>query len=288
MGHTMVASGSSRLHNRGMSIELAIVGAGNMAEAIIRGVLQAGLFKPDQVVASDLSEARRALFTEQLGIRTTPSNAQAVAGARRVLLSVKPQTMKAALEELSPALPADALVISIAAGIGSGFIERSLGRDIAWRVVRTMPNTPMLVGKGMVGISRGTHATPADTADARKLFETAAQVVEVPEDKLDAVTAVSGSGPAYFFLLVEHMIRAGVALGLTPEQSRQLATQTAVGAAAMLSASPDSPQELRRKVTSPNGTTHAAVTTMEAAGMPDTIVAALQAADRRSKELAQA
>jgi pyrroline-5-carboxylate reductase len=271
-----------------MSIELAIVGAGNMAEAIIRGVLQAGLFKPEQVVASDLSEARRALFTEQLGIRTTPSNAQAVAGARRVLLSVKPQTMKAALEELSPALPADALVISIAAGLGSGFIERALGRGLAWRVVRTMPNTPMLVGKGMVGISRGAHATSADIADARQLFEAAAKVVEVPEDKLDAVTAVSGSGPAYFFLLVEHMIRAGVALGLTPEQSRQLATQTAVGAAAMLSSSADSPQELRRKVTSPNGTTHAAITTMEAAGMPDTIVAALQAADRRSKELAQA
>src|SRR5688572_29036338 len=151
--------------------ELAIIGAGNMAEAIVRGILKSGLLGAEQIVAADVSGARRTVFTEQLGIRSTDSNAEAVEGARRVLLSTKPQTMKAALEQLAPALTADALVISIAAGISSGFIERSLGRGISWRVIRTMPNTPMLVGEGMVGLARGAHATAADVADARQLFE---------------------------------------------------------------------------------------------------------------------
>ena len=268
-----------------MPTELAIIGAGNMAEAIARGVLSAGVVRADAVVAADVSETRRAVFADQLKVRTAASNAEAVAGARRVLLSVKPQTMKSALEELSPALPPDALVISIAAGISAGFIERTLGRAVSWRVIRTMPNTPMLVGQGMVGLSRGAHATDADVADARRLFEAAASVVEVPEDKLHAVTAVSGSGPAYFFFLVEHMVRAGVELGLTPAQAHELATKTALGAAAMLTGSADSPQELRRKVTSPNGTTHAAVVHMEQAGVPLAVVDALKAADRRRREL---
>ncbi|HEX8913877.1 MAG TPA: pyrroline-5-carboxylate reductase [Humisphaera sp.] len=268
-----------------MPTELAIIGSGNMAEAIARGVLSAGVLRADAVVAADVADARRALFANDLKVRTTASNAEAVVGAKRVLLSVKPQMMKAALEELAPALPPDALVISIAAGITAGFIERTLGRGVSWRVIRTMPNTPMLVGQGMVGLSRGTHATEADVADARRLFEAAASVVEVPEDKLHAVTAVSGSGPAYFFFLVEHMVRAGVELGLTPQQAHELATKTALGAAAMLTGSPDSPQELRRKVTSPNGTTHAAIVHMEQAGVPQVIVDALKAADRRSREL---
>jgi pyrroline-5-carboxylate reductase len=258
-----------------------------MAEAIVRGILRAGLLKPDEMIASDVSIDRRALFSNELGIRAVEANADAVHGARRILLSVKPQMMQTALEQMAPALPADTLLVSIAAGITSRFIEQSLGRGVNWRVIRTMPNTPMLVGEGMVGLSRGTHASAADLADAMRLFSSAAAVVEVPEEKLDAVTAMSGSGPAYFFFLVEHMIRAGVSLGLTPEQAHALATRTALGAAKMLVTSSDSPQELRRKVTSPNGTTHAAITSMEQAGVPDAIVTAIQAADRRSKELAK-
>lgn len=268
-----------------MTTELAIVGAGNMAEAIVRGIVRAGLLRADQLLAADVSADRRALFEGRLGIRAVEANADAVRGARRVLLSVKPQTMVAALRQMASALSPDALLISIAAGIGTGFIERALGGGNKWRVVRTMPNTPMLVGEGMVGLSPGAHATPADVADARRLFEAAASVVEVPEELLHAVTAVSGSGPAYFFLLVEHLVRAGVALGLTPAQAHELATKTALGSAKMLAAGPDSPQELRRKVTSPNGTTHAAVTHLEAAGVPDAVVAAVAAADRRSREL---
>jgi pyrroline-5-carboxylate reductase len=143
----------------------------------------------------------------------------------------------------------------------------------------------MLVGEGMVALARGAHATAADVAAARSLFESAASVIEVPEDQIDAVTALSGSGPAYFFFLVEHMVRAGVELGLSPEHAHQLATKTALGSAKMLTTSSDTPQELRRKVTSPGGTTHAAITHMESKEMPQTIVDALKAAHRRGREL---
>lgn len=256
-----------------------------MAEAIVRGILKAGKLKPDQIVAADVSAERRTHFTESLGVQSTDAGAQAVVGARRVLLAVKPQMMKTALEQIAPGLAPDVLLVSIAAGISTGYIERNIGRGINWRVIRTMPNTPMLVGSGMVGMSKGAHATAGDLADARQLFETAAEVIEVDEDKLHAVTALSGSGPAYFFFLVEHMVRAGIELGLTPGQAHQLATRTALGSAIMLTSGGDDPQTLRRKVTSPNGTTHAAISHMEQAGIPQTIIDALIAADRRSREL---
>lgn len=268
-----------------MTTELAIIGAGNMAEAIVRGILRAGVLSADQIVAADVSSDRRSLFADQLQVRTVDSNAQAVAGARTVLLAVKPQMMKPALEQIATALPKEALLVSIAAGTSTAFIESSLGGNVNWRVIRTMPNTPMLLGKGMVGLSRGRFATEADVATSRRLFEAAAEVVELDEDKLHAVTALSGSGPAYFFFLVEQMIKAGVELGLSREQAYRLATRTAYGAAAMMVADGDAPDELRRKVTSPNGTTHAAITHMEQAGMPGIVVDALKAADRRSREL---
>lgn len=265
--------------------ELAIIGAGNMAEAIARGILRAKLLSESEIIASDVSEARRNLFLNELGIRAVTENAVAVREARTILLSVKPQQMAAVLGDVGRNVSADALFVSIAAGVSSASIERHLGQGPDWRVVRTMPNTPMLVGEGMVAISAGRHATADDLARARRLFEAAATVVDLPEDKLDAVTALSGSGPAYFFFLVEQMIRAGVELGLTREQAHTLATRTALGAAKMLTTSTDSPEELRRKVTSPNGTTQAAIETMQARGVPDGIVAAVLRAAARSKEL---
>ncbi len=177
------------------------------------------------------------------------------------------------------------LIVSIAAGISTAFIEKHLGAARPWRVIRTMPNTPMLVGEGVVGMAPGTHATKDDLATARRIFESAAQVVDVPEDQIDTVTAVSGSGPAYFFLLVEQMIKAGTELGLAPDVARQLAIRTAVGSAKMLATSSDSPAELRRKVTSPNGTTHAAITHMESHNVPQILVEALKAAQKRGREL---
>jgi pyrroline-5-carboxylate reductase len=270
-----------------MTQSLAILGAGNMAEAIARGVLRSNLLRADQMAASDPSAQRRDLFTSELKIRATDDNRDAAKNADTVLLSVKPQHMADVLTGLAPALRPDALIVSIAAGISTAFIERHLGTDRKWRVVRAMPNTPMLVGEGMAALARGAHATDDDLATARKLFEAAADVIEVAEEHIDTVTALSGSGPAYFFFLVEHMTRAGVELGLTPEQAHKLATKTALGSAKMLAMSPDSPQELRRKVTSPGGTTHAAITHMESQGMPQIIVDALKAAQRRGRELGQ-
>jgi pyrroline-5-carboxylate reductase len=189
------------------------------------------------------------------------------------------------LADIAPVLRPDVLIVSIAAGISSNFIETNLGGGRPWRVVRTMPNTPVLVGEGMVAIAAGGHATADDLATARRLFEAGATVIELPEERMDAVTAMSGSGPAYFFFLVEQMVAAGISLGLTAEQSHILATRTALGAARMLVGSSDSPQELRRKVTSPNGTTQAAIETMQARGVPEALVTAVQRAAARSREL---
>lgn len=267
-----------------MQYELGIIGAGNMAEAIARGVTSRNVLSAAQIVAADVSPARRELFDRQLGIRAVQNGVDAARDSKMILLSVKPQQMRDALGGIGAVLPSDALVISIAAGISTALIETGLGKG-TWRVIRTMPNTPMLVGEGMVAISGGRHATADDLARARRLFEPAATVIEVPEEQLDAVTALSGSGPAYFFFLVEQMIAAGVEMGLSEDQARLLASKTVLGAAKMLATVPDSPEELRRKVTSPGGTTEAAIRFMEAENFPAIVRNALHAAQRRSREL---
>jgi len=269
-----------------MTYSLGILGAGNMAEAIVRGVTARGVLRNDQILAADPVPARRELF-QFLGIRAVESNLEVARQSDVLLLSVKPQMMAAALAGIGEVASPETLVISIAAGISTGFIEKHLGQGKAWRVIRTMPNTPMLVGEGIVGMAAGAHATKADLGTARRIFESAAEVVEVPEDQIDTVTAVSGSGPAYFFLLVEQMIKAGIELGLSPEVAHKLATKTALGAAKMLTTSTDSPAELRRKVTSPKGTTYEAITYMESNNLPQIIVEAVKAAQRRGRELGQ-
>ncbi|HEX4055717.1 MAG TPA: pyrroline-5-carboxylate reductase [Tepidisphaeraceae bacterium] len=268
-----------------MSYELAIIGAGVMAEAIARGIISAGTLKANQIIAADVSEQRRELFQLQLGIKAVQGGSEAVSGAGIVLLCVKPYQMEAVLRDLSPAVGEKSLVISIAAGIGTGFIEHALGESGKWRVIRAMPNTPVLVGCGMVAIARGANASSGDLATARKLFESGAKVLETTEDKMDAVTAISGSGPAYFFFLTEQMIQAGVDMGLSADEARTLAIQTAAGAAKMMGLSSDAPQEHRRRVTTPNGTTHAAISHMESQQWPKITVDALKAAAKRSAEM---
>jgi pyrroline-5-carboxylate reductase len=265
--------------------QLGILGAGNMAEAIARGVIRGGLLRPEQIIAADVSVPRRELFTSQLQVPAVDDNRQAASQSVTLLLSVKPQHMAQVLDGIAPVVRPGTLIISIAAGISTRFIESHLGGANPWHVIRAMPNTPMLVGEGMVALSRGQHATADDARRARELFEAAADVIDVPEDQLDAVTAVSGSGPAYFFYLVEQMIRAAVELGISPEHARQLSVKTALGAAKMLCSSQDSPQELRRWVTSPGGTTQAALTHLENNGAAATIIDAIKAAQRRGKEL---
>jgi len=270
-----------------MQYELGIIGAGNMAEAITRGVLRATLLRPDQIVAADVSPARRQLFADQFGVRAVEANADAAKYSRTLLLSVKPQQMAAALKTVADAMRPDALVVSIAAGTTTEFLERHLGGRDKTRVVRAMPNTPMLLGEGMTAVAPGAHATAEDVRRARRIFESAGAVIEVDESLMDAVTALSGSGPAYFFYLAEQMIAAAEKMGLTAEQARTLVSRTAVGAAKMLAESSDAPQELRRKVTSPGGTTEAAIRHMESQRVPDAVRDAIVAAERRGKELSK-
>jgi pyrroline-5-carboxylate reductase len=271
-----------------MRYELGIIGAGNMAEAIARGVMGKSLLQPEQIIAADLSPQRRELFQSQLKIRAIEDNLEAAGDAAMILLSVKPQHMASALEGIGKVIdPSKTLIISIAAGISTAFIQNHLDSGRPWRVVRTMPNTPMLVGEGMVAIAPGAHATSDDLSGARRLFETAADVIQVPEEHLDAVTALSGSGPAYFFFLVEQMIQAGVELGLPEEQAALLAKKTASGAARMLLCSADIPEVLRRKVTSPGGTTEAAITHLIGRSWPTITIDAIKAAQQRGKELGQ-
>lgn len=269
-----------------MSTHLALIGAGNMSEAIARALLGSNVFRADEIIASDPSPDRRALFDRELSIRTTNSNVDAARDARIILLAVKPQKMADALADLRVAAWGDLpLIISIAAGTSIDSIAAQLGSDKPWRIVRAMPNTPMLVGAGVTAIAPGEHATPDDLASTRRIFEAGGPVIQVVDDKLNAVTAVSGSGPAYFFYLVEQMIRAGIENGLTEPEATLLATRTAMGAARMLESTPDSPSELRRKVTSPGGTTAAAIASMSAAGFERMIADAIRAATNRGREL---
>jgi pyrroline-5-carboxylate reductase len=267
-----------------MPTELAILGAGVMAEAIARGIVAGQKLQPSQIIAADISAQRRELFNFALKIRAVESAGEAVNGAGIVLLSVKPYQMEQVLREIWASLPENPLIISIAAGISTHFIQRALGGKPR-RIIRAMPNTPMLVGAGMVAIAPGSGASDDDLATARRLFESSAKVIELSEDKIDAVTAISGSGPAYFFFLTEQMIRAGIEMGLTPEEAHTLAIQTAVGAAKIMSESPGSPADQRRIVTTPHGTTHAAIAHMESNNWPQITIDALKAAQRRSKEL---
>ncbi len=263
--------------------KLGVLGCGNMAEGIIRGIIRSKFLPAGSIVASDPLAQRRDVLAAA-GIATTDDNTLPAA-CPCVLLAVKPQKMAEVLGGLASALRPDALVISIAAGITTAAIDRMLGGR--GRIVRVMPNTPALVAAGAAAGAAGPRATSADLRFACDLLGVCGLTVEVQEPMLDAVTAISGSGPAYFFYLVEAMIDAGVAEGLPQEVARALAVQTCVGAGKLMSESTpsDTPQVLRARVTSPNGTTQRAIETLDAGGAKDLLIRAIRAAAARSREL---
>ena len=265
------------------NMKLGFIGAGNMAEALCKGVIAGGVFPKEEIIASDISEARRNYFKEQLGVSVSPSNEEVVKSSRTVLFAVKPQNMAEVLEEVGSLFKKDQLIISIAAGISSAFIEKYLKDEVP--VIRSMPNTPVLVGAGMVAIAAGRWAGPEHLNQARRLFESAAEVIEIEEKLIDAVTAVSGSGPAYFFYLIEAMVEAGISEGLSREDAVTLASHTAYGAAKLLLETGEAPEELRRKVTSPGGTTFEAISSMENDNVKRNIIKAVKAAAQRSRKL---
>ncbi len=263
---------------------VAFIGGGNMARSLIGGLIARGTDAAHLQVAEPVVELRDALARD-FGVAVFEQAADAVAGANAWVFAVKPQVMRSVCQALAEAAQAQRpLAISIAAGITASQLERWLGGDIA--VVRTMPNTPALLGAGVTGLFASERVDAAGRGFAQSLLSAAGKTVWIDDEALmDAVTALSGSGPAYVFLLAEAMIAAGEAEGLAPEAARTLALQTVLGAARMLTESDVAPDELRRRVTSPNGTTHAAIETFEAGGFRTLVAAAIHAARVRGAEL---
>jgi len=261
---------------------VAILGVGKLGEALLSGLLRAGR-APGDVVVTARRPGRAQDLADKYGVRVV-TNAEAAAAADVLLLTVKPQDMAALLTELAGTVPADRLVVTMAAGITTAGIEAAL--EPGTPVVRVMSNTPVLVDEAMSAISAGSHATEEHLALTEELLRPVGQTIRVPESQQDAVTALSGSGPAYFFYLVEAMTDAGILLGLPRQVAHDLIVQTALGSALMLRDSGEHPVKLREAVTSPAGTTINAIRVMEDHGVRAAMLSALEAARDRSRQLA--
>ena len=263
----------------GLPGTVGTIGAGNMAEAILRGLLRAGM-APASLHAADPDAGRRALMSA-LGVRATTRNLEVVQASELVVLAVKPQQLEAA----AATLPRDGgpLYLSIVAGATSAVLRRLLGARA--RIVRSMPNTPALIGAGITAVASDSGAEPADLELACAVLRAVGEVVRVPESALDAVTGLSGSGPAYLYAFIEALTEAGVREGLVPETARKLAVETVHGAARLARESGEDPAVLRARVTSPGGTTVAGLAALEHAGFRAAVLAAVRAATERSKEL---
>ncbi|MBK6846534.1 MAG: pyrroline-5-carboxylate reductase [Proteobacteria bacterium] len=263
--------------------KIAFLGAGNMGQALIRGLIEADRVAADQLVASDTRAEQRTACWERYGIHTSASNHDAARGAAVVVLAVKPQIIATVLEEVRETIEADALVISIAAGVTIASIEARLRPGT--RVVRTMPNVCSLVREGATALSSGTHATDADLDVARRIFESVGLSVVVDEALMDAVTGLSGSGPAYIFMVIEALSDAGVKAGLSRGDAHALSCQTVLGAAKLAIETKEHPGRLKDMVCSPGGTAIAAVHELEKGGLRTTLINAVEVAAHRAAEL---
>jgi len=263
---------------------VAVLGAGKIGEALLAGLLAAGR-APDELVFTERHPERAAELTARLGVAGVEV-ADAAARAEVIVVAVKPQDIAPVLTELAPVLRPGTLVVTLCAGLPIALFEGALPEGTP--VVRVMPNTPMLVGEAMSAMSPGTHATAEQLAVVEKMLAAVGRVVQLPEAQQDAVTALSGSGPAYFFFLVEAMIDAGILLGLPRAVAAELIVQSAYGAALMLRESTDHPVLLREAVTSPAGTTIAAIRELERHGVRAALLDAIEAARDRSVELGRA
>jgi pyrroline-5-carboxylate reductase len=266
---------------------IGFIGGGNMAEALLKGILEAGLYAPRDIWMSDVRPERLDQLKQQYHVHITVDNRELTSHADILILSVKPQQMSPVLEEIAGAVRKGTVVISIAAGIRTSRIQAALPGA---QVIRVMPNTPAMVGAGASGLY-SAGASEEAMKKAVEIFSSVGRAIAVDdEDLIDAVTAVSGSGPAYFFLLIEQMIEAGVQLGLDPESSKTLVLQTAKGAALLAEQADqksESPADLRKKVTSPGGTTEAALKVFSAEGFESMVKKALKAAFDRGQELSR-
>jgi pyrroline-5-carboxylate reductase len=263
---------------------IAILGAGQIGEALLTGLLSTGWRNPDEIVVTVRREERAKDLADRHGVRATTSNPEAVNGAAMIVIAVKPQDFETLLGEIGGILSPEQTVLSIAAAVPTTAIEERITAGVP--VLRAMPNTPATVHEGVAGLCAGAHAGDEHLALAEDVLLHVGRVVRVPERYMDAVTAVSGSGPAYFALLAEAMIEAGILLGLSREDTTELVVQTMLGTAKLLRDEKMHPVELREMVTSPGGTTIRAIRELEQAGVRAAFLNAIQAAMDRGRELA--
>jgi pyrroline-5-carboxylate reductase len=265
---------------------VGFIGGGNMATALIKGFINAGMYPARQLCASDVDAAKRAQLKRQLRVEALADNASVVQRAKVIVLAVKPQIMDAVLAEIRAHVTPAHVAISIAAGIPTQRLEAGLGNGA--RVVRVMPNTPALLGKGIAVAVRGRYATASDERLAVRLLRAVGKAIAVDDERLlDAVTGLSGSGPAFVYLFAEGLIAGGIQAGLAPELATTLALQTMRGAAAMLQDTGETPQRLREMVTSPGGTTLAGLSELGRHGFIEAVTQAVVVATRRSAQLGQ-
>ena len=265
--------------------KVAILGGGKIGESLLSGLLSSGWRKPEEIVVTGRRQERIDELAERYGVETTLSNSDAVDGAAFIVIAVKPQDFDVLLGEVGSELSSEQTVLSIAAAMPTAQIEKHLTDSVP--VLRAMPNAPATVHEGVAGLCAGAHASDEHLAMAEEVLTHVGRVVQVPEPYMDAVTAVSGSGPAYFALLAEAMIEAGILLGLSREVSTELVVQTMFGTAKLLRDEHMHPVELREMVTSPGGTTIRAIRELERAGVRAAFLNAIQAAMERSQELAE-
>jgi pyrroline-5-carboxylate reductase len=262
---------------------VGVIGAGNMAEALIRGLVRGGHVPAERIVASAPRPERLEELRAAYGIAVTQDNREVARAAELCLLATKPQILDKVLREVGAELRPGTLVISVAAGIHTETIEAAVAEGV--RVVRAMPNTPALVGAGATAVAGGTHASTADLAAARAVFDAVGITVVLDEHHLDAVTGLSGSGPAYIFLILEALADAGVKVGLSRRDAQKLAAQTVMGSAKLLLETDEHPGRLKDMVTSPGGTAIAGLHTLEEGGLRTTLINAVETATKRAREL---
>jgi pyrroline-5-carboxylate reductase len=262
---------------------IGFIGSGNMATALVKGLIESKVYKKDRLSASDKDATALNRLSEQFGIKSFSQNTELVRNCDIVVLSVKPQNMRDVLNEIKEEVRDDHLFISIAAGIPLRLIHSIIDRDIP--LVRVMPNTPALIQKGISAISGGTWAEKKHMATARTIFNSVGETVDVDESMMDAVTALSGSGPGYVFRILECIVEAGIQIGLGEDIALELAVQTFLGAAQLAKSSEESLETLRERVTSPGGTTAAGLRVFEELGLENTIIKAIKTANQRSIEL---
>ncbi|HEX6209145.1 MAG TPA: pyrroline-5-carboxylate reductase [Methylomirabilota bacterium] len=262
---------------------VGFLGGGNMGEALIRGLLGAGLVPAELLAATDVRAERTAQLTRQFAITAHADNPRLVREADVIIVAVKPQVITAVLAEVAPAVTARHLLISIAAGVSTSTIRAALGKDA--RIIRVMPNTPALVLQGAAAIARGRGLQPDDLPTAQAIFGAVGRVVVLDEDLMDAVTGLSGSGPGYVAIVIEALADGGVRMGLDRATATTLATQTVLGAAQLLAETGMHPGALKDMVSSPGGTTIAGISALEEGGLRGTLIRAVERATQRSREL---